>query len=74
MPLTGRLAPLRRSTSSAPRTRRTERLGLDVGPMVDRVSWLVDRILGDHRSTGRAKREWLCETLRLRAAEPGRHG
>jgi hypothetical protein len=42
-----------------------ERLGLDVGPMVDRVSWLVDRILGDQGLSGRAKREWLCERLAL---------
>jgi predicted metal-dependent hydrolase len=42
-----------------------QRLGLDVGPMVDRVGWMIDRVLGDHGLTGRAKREWLCERLAL---------
>ncbi|MEV6428186.1 metal-dependent hydrolase [Nocardia sp. NPDC051463] len=42
-----------------------ERLGLDVAPMVERVGWLVDRVLGDHGLAGRAKREWLCERLAL---------
>ncbi|WP_431969410.1 metal-dependent hydrolase [Nocardia sp. bgisy134] len=42
-----------------------ESIGLDVAPMVDTVSWLVDRVLGDHGLTGRAKHEWLCERLAL---------
>ncbi|MFF0530075.1 metal-dependent hydrolase [Nocardia amikacinitolerans] len=42
-----------------------EAIGLDVAPMVDTVSWLVDRVLGDHGLTGRAKHEWLCERLAL---------
>ncbi|WP_228001198.1 metal-dependent hydrolase [Nocardia australiensis] len=45
--------------------RQLERLGLDVAPMVDSVGWLIDRVLGDHGLTGRAKREWLCERLAL---------
>ena len=45
-----------------------EKLGLDVGPMVDAMAWLVDRILGDHGLSGRAKHEWLCERLALFAA------
>ncbi|MCP2299497.1 hypothetical protein APR11_005952 [Nocardia amikacinitolerans] len=42
-----------------------EAIGLDVAPMVDTVAWLVDRVLGDHGLTGRAKHEWLCERLAL---------
>ncbi|MEV0341478.1 metal-dependent hydrolase [Nocardia sp. NPDC050713] len=42
-----------------------ESIGLDVAPMVDTVSWLVDRVLGDHGLTGRAKHQWLCERLAL---------
>ncbi|WP_406278447.1 metal-dependent hydrolase [Nocardia sp. NBC_00881] len=45
--------------------RQLERLGLEVGPMVERVAWLIDRVLGDHGLTGRAKHEWLCERLAL---------
>lgn len=42
-----------------------ERLGLEVGPMVDRLAWLIDRLLGDHGLSGRAEHEWLCERLAL---------
>ncbi|MCP2280222.1 hypothetical protein SAMN04244553_5608 [Nocardia amikacinitolerans] len=42
-----------------------EAIGLDVAPMVNTVAWLVDRVLGDHGLTGRAKHEWLCERLAL---------
>lgn len=45
--------------------RQLERLGLEVGPMVDRVAWLIDRLLGDHGLSGRARHEWLCERLAL---------
>ncbi|QLY28750.1 metal-dependent hydrolase [Nocardia huaxiensis] len=40
-------------------------LGLDVDSYVRAVAWLVDRILGDHGLTGRAKQEWLKERLGL---------
>ena len=40
-------------------------IGLDVGPMVELMSWLIDRLLGDHGLTGRAKQAWLCERLGL---------
>ncbi|HLS78801.1 MAG TPA: metal-dependent hydrolase [Nocardia sp.] len=42
-----------------------EKLGLEVGPLVDLVGWLVDRMLGDHGLSGRARHEWLCERLAL---------
>ncbi|MFI9404841.1 metal-dependent hydrolase [Nocardia sp. NPDC052316] len=45
--------------------KQLERLGLDVRPMVERVAWLVDRVLGDHGLSGRAKHAWLCERLAL---------
>ncbi|MFI7667281.1 metal-dependent hydrolase [Nocardia sp. NPDC049526] len=40
-------------------------IGLDVDSYVRKVAWLVDRILGDHGLTGRAKDEWLKERLGL---------
>ncbi|CAM3077892.1 metal-dependent hydrolase [Skermania piniformis] len=40
-------------------------LGLDVDPLVDAFTWLVDRVFGDHGLTGRAKQEWLKERLAL---------
>ncbi|ONM46473.1 metal-dependent hydrolase [Nocardia donostiensis] len=40
-------------------------IGLDVDSMVEKFSWLVDRVLGDHGLTGRAKEEWLKERLGL---------
>ncbi|MFQ6396075.1 metal-dependent hydrolase [Nocardia sp. KC 131] len=40
-------------------------IGLDVGSYVGAVAWLVDRLLGDHGLTGRAKEEWLKERLGL---------
>ncbi len=42
-----------------------EKIGLEVGPMVELMSWMVDRLLGDHGLTGRAKHAWLCERLAL---------
>ena len=45
--------------------RQLEQLGLEVGPMVELMSWLTDRLLGDHGLTGRAKHAWLCERLAL---------
>ncbi|MET7768839.1 metal-dependent hydrolase [Nocardia sp. NPDC005366] len=45
--------------------KQLERLGLDVGPMVELMSWMTDRMLGDHGLTGRAKHAWLCERLAL---------
>ncbi|TSE01282.1 metal-dependent hydrolase [Skermania sp. ID1734] len=38
-------------------------IGLEAESFVDKVAWLVDRILGDHGMTGRAKEEWLKERL-----------
>lgn len=40
-------------------------IGLDVDSYVRKVAWLVDRILGDHGLTGRAKDQWLKERLGL---------
>ncbi|MFE7723535.1 metal-dependent hydrolase [Nocardia rhizosphaerihabitans] len=40
-------------------------IGLDVDSMVKTFAWFVDRILGDHGLTGRAKEEWLKERLAL---------
>ncbi|MEU4314567.1 metal-dependent hydrolase [Nocardia sp. NPDC024068] len=40
-------------------------IGLDVQSYVDKVAWLVDRVLGDHGLTGRAEEEWLKERLGL---------
>jgi hypothetical protein len=40
-------------------------IGLDVDSYVAKVAWLVDRVLGDHGLTGRAKQEWLKERLGL---------
>ncbi|MGW4090236.1 metal-dependent hydrolase [Nocardia sp. NPDC004750] len=40
-------------------------IGLDVDSYVGKVAWLVDRILGDHGLTGRAREEWLKERLGL---------
>ncbi|MEV0292190.1 metal-dependent hydrolase [Nocardia sp. NPDC050710] len=45
--------------------KQLERIGLEVGPMVEMMSWLVDRVLGDHGLTGRARHAWLCERLAL---------
>ncbi|MBF6538472.1 metal-dependent hydrolase [Nocardia farcinica] len=45
--------------------RQLKRLGLEVGPMVELVAWLVDRVLGDHGLTGKAAHAWLCERLAL---------
>ncbi|WP_054813030.1 metal-dependent hydrolase [Nocardia arizonensis] len=52
--------------SSHERARRQlQRIGLDVDSMVETMSWLTDRLLGDHGLTGRAKHAWLCERLAL---------
>lgn len=45
--------------------RHLQSIGLDAEGYVDKVAWLVDRILGDHGLTGRAKEEWLKERLGL---------
>ena len=43
-------------------------VGLDVEPVVRKMEWLVDKVLGDRGLTGRAKQAWLCERLGLFAA------
>ncbi|MFC9894518.1 metal-dependent hydrolase [Nocardia sp. NPDC127579] len=48
--------------------RHLAELGLDVEPMARKMEWMVDRILGDHGLTGRARRAWLSERLGLFAA------
>ncbi len=40
-------------------------IGLDVESFVAKIAWLVDRVLGDHGLSGRAKQEWLRERLGL---------
>ncbi|MEU5757415.1 metal-dependent hydrolase [Nocardia sp. NPDC047648] len=45
--------------------RHLQSIGLDVESYVSKVAWLVDRILGDHGLTGRAREEWLKERLGL---------
>ncbi|WP_328395597.1 metal-dependent hydrolase [Nocardia sp. NBC_00416] len=40
-------------------------IGLDVESYVEKIGWLVDRVLGDHGLTGRAEQEWLKERLGL---------
>ncbi|WP_328400599.1 metal-dependent hydrolase [Nocardia sp. NBC_00403] len=45
--------------------RHLQSIGLDVEPYVRKIAWLVDRILGDHGLTGRAKDAWLKERLGL---------
>ncbi|UAK30747.1 metal-dependent hydrolase [Nocardia asteroides] len=45
--------------------RHLRAIGLDVDSYVAKVAWLVDRILGDHGLTGRARDEWLKERLGL---------
>ncbi|MGK8523955.1 metal-dependent hydrolase [Nocardia asteroides] len=45
--------------------RHLQAIGLDVDSYVTKVAWLVDRILGDHGLTGRAREEWLKERLGL---------
>ncbi|MBF6168802.1 metal-dependent hydrolase [Streptomyces gardneri] len=45
--------------------RHLQAIGLDVDSYVAKVAWLVDRILGDHGLTGRARDEWLKERLGL---------
>ena len=43
-------------------------LGLDVEPMVRKMTWMSDRVLGTTGLTGRAAHAWLCERLALFAA------
>jgi predicted metal-dependent hydrolase len=45
--------------------RHLQSIGLDVESYVQAVAWLVDRVLGNHGLTGRAKAEWLKERLGL---------
>ncbi|MFX0577685.1 metal-dependent hydrolase [Nocardia nepalensis] len=45
--------------------RHLQSIGLDVDSYVRKVAWLVDRVLGDHGLTGRAKEQWLKERLGL---------
>ncbi|WP_327151668.1 metal-dependent hydrolase [Nocardia sp. NBC_01329] len=40
-------------------------IGLDVDSYVEKIGWLVDRVLGEHGLTGRAEEEWLKERLGL---------
>ncbi|MEU8899612.1 metal-dependent hydrolase [Nocardia sp. NPDC048505] len=40
-------------------------IGLDVESYVQKVAWLVDRVLGDHGLDGRARQQWLKERLGL---------
>lgn len=43
-------------------------LGLPVEPVARKMDWLVDKVLGDHGLTGKARHAWLCERLGLFAA------
>ncbi|MEB3031851.1 metal-dependent hydrolase [[Mycobacterium] nativiensis] len=45
-----------------------ERNGVPVQPVIDRMQFLLDGMLGDHGLTGRAKKEWLNERLAMFAA------
>lgn len=45
-----------------------ERNGVPVQPIIDRVQFLIDGMLGDHGLTGRAKEAWLHERLAMFAA------
>lgn len=45
-----------------------ERNGVPVQPVIERISFLIDGMLGDHGLTGRAKKEWLKERLGIFAA------
>ncbi|WP_416561577.1 metal-dependent hydrolase [Nocardia testacea] len=40
-------------------------IGLDVDSYVEKIAWLVDRVLGEHGLSGRAEEEWLKERLGL---------
>lgn len=44
------------------------RNGVPVQPIIDRMQFLIDGMLGDHGLTGRAKEEWLKERLAIFAA------
>ncbi|MBJ7328286.1 MAG: metal-dependent hydrolase [Solirubrobacteraceae bacterium] len=45
-----------------------EAQGLNVGPVVGKLEWLVDRVFNRPGLKGRAKHAWLCERLALSAA------
>lgn len=45
--------------------RHLQDLGLDVASYVEKIAWLIDRVLGDHGLSGRAEQEWLKERLGL---------
>ncbi|WP_036567205.1 metal-dependent hydrolase [Nocardia sp. BMG51109] len=45
--------------------RHLREIGLDVDSYVDKIAWLVDRVLGDHGWGGHAEQEWLKERLGL---------
>ncbi len=53
------------ASSHAGAREHLQSIGLDVDSMVRTFSWFVDRILGDHGLSGRAKEEWLKERLGL---------
>lgn len=48
--------------------RLLEAHGVPVAPVLDRMQFLADRLLGDHGLTGRARKEWLHERLGIFAA------
>ncbi|PSR65744.1 metal-dependent hydrolase [Nocardia sp. MDA0666] len=45
--------------------RHLQSIGLDVNSYVAGIAWLVDRVLGDHGLSGRARKQWLHERLGL---------
>lgn len=45
-----------------------DRQGLDTGPIVRKLEWLVDRVFNRPGLRGRARHAWLCERLALSAA------
>ncbi|MBJ7521257.1 MAG: metal-dependent hydrolase [Solirubrobacteraceae bacterium] len=45
-----------------------DRQGLDTGPIVRKLEWLVDRAFNRPNLRGRARHAWLCERLALSAA------
>jgi predicted metal-dependent hydrolase len=47
--------------------RHLQSIGLNVDGYVAKIRWLVDRLLGEHGLTGRAKQTWLKERLGLYA-------
>ncbi|MEV6279352.1 metal-dependent hydrolase [Nocardia sp. NPDC051832] len=53
------------ATSHEGARRHLASIGLNVDSYVSTIAWLVDRILGDHGLTGRARQAWLQERLGL---------